>query len=51
MFGTDRMLAVLRESRDKSAAQIVDALYLAVRAFCKGLEQQDDVTCIVMKVV
>lgn len=51
MFGTDRMLAVLRASRDKSAAQIVDALYLAVREFCKGAEQQDDVTAIVVKVL
>jgi len=51
MFGTDRMLAVLRANRDQSAAQIVDALYLAVREFCKGLEQQDDVTAIVMKVL
>lgn len=51
MFGTDRMLAVLRANRDKPAAQIVDALYLAVREFCKGLEQQDDVTCIVVKVL
>jgi phosphoserine phosphatase RsbU/P len=49
MFGTDRMLAVLRKNRDKPAAQIVDALYLAVREFCKGAEQQDDVTCIVVK--
>ncbi len=51
MFGTDRMLAVLRANRDKSAAQIVDALYLAVREFCKGAEQQDDVTAIVLKVL
>jgi PAS domain S-box-containing protein len=51
MFGAHRMLAVLRANRDQPAAQIVDALYFAVREFCKGLEQQDDVTCIVMKVL
>lgn len=51
MFGTDRMLAVLRDNRHQSAAQIVDALYLAVREFCKGAEQQDDVTAIVLKVL
>ena len=51
IFGADRMLAVLRANRDKAAAQIVDALYLAVRDFCKGTEQEDDVTCIVMKVL
>jgi len=48
-WAVDRMLAVLRTNRDKPAAQIVDALYLAVREFCKGAEQQDDVTCIVVK--
>ena len=51
MFGTDRMLSVLRANRDRSAAQIVDALCLAVRDFCKGTEQQDDVTAIVVKVL
>jgi sigma-B regulation protein RsbU (phosphoserine phosphatase) len=51
MFGTDRMLDVLRANRDQSAARIVDALYLAVRDFCKGAEQQDDVTVIVLKVL
>ena len=51
MFGTDRMLAVLRANRDQPAAKIVDALYLAVREFCKGTEQQDDVTVIVLKVL
>jgi len=51
MFGTDRMLGVLRANRDRSAAQIVDALCLAVRDFCKGTEQQDDVTAIVVKVL
>lgn len=51
MFGTDRMLEVLRVNRDKSAAEIVGAFYLAVRDFCKGAEQQDDVTAIVLKVL
>lgn len=51
MFGTDRMLDVLRANRDQPAARIVDALYLAVRAFCHGAEQTDDVTCIVLKVL
>ena len=50
LFGTERMLAVLRANRERSAAQMVDALYLAVREFGRGTEQQDDVTCIVMKV-
>ena len=36
---------------DDIAARIVDALYLAVREFCRGAEQQDDVTCIVLKVL
>ena len=51
MFGADRMLSVLRANRDQSAAQIVDTLYQAVRSFCSGTEQQDDVTAIVLKVL
>lgn len=51
MFGTDRMLGVLRTNREKGATQIVDALYLAVREFCKGTVQEDDVTAIVVKVL
>ncbi len=51
MFGTDRMLGVLRANRDQSAACIVDALRLAVHEFCHGDEQTDDVTCIVLKVL
>ncbi len=49
MFGTERMLAVLREKRHLPAAQIVDALYLAVREFCQTVEMEDDVTAIVLK--
>ncbi len=49
MFGTDRLLAVLRTHRHRTAAQIVDALYQAVRQFCEGAEQEDDVTAIVLK--
>ena len=43
--------AVIRAHRERTAAQIVDALYLAVREFGRGIEQQDDVTAIVMKVL
>ncbi|PAW83168.1 MAG: hypothetical protein B9S33_14205 [Pedosphaera sp. Tous-C6FEB] len=51
LFGTERMLAVLRAQRERPASEIVQALYQAVREFCRGAEQQDDVTAIVLKVL
>ena len=51
LFGTERMLAVLRANRERPASEIVQALYFAVREFCRGAEQQDDVTAIVLKVL
>jgi sigma-B regulation protein RsbU (phosphoserine phosphatase) len=51
LFGTERMLAVLRANRERPANEIVEALYFAVREFCRGAEQQDDVTAIVLKVL
>ena len=34
LFGTDRILNVVRANRAKSARVIVDSIYAAVRAFC-----------------
>lgn len=49
-FGTDRILQVAQENRTKSAREIVEALYEAVRRFSKNTAQMDDVTAIVIKV-
>jgi PAS domain S-box-containing protein len=49
-FGIERTLNVVRQNRDKSAREILDALYRAVREFCQHAPQLDDVTAIVIKV-
>ncbi len=49
-FGTERTLEVIRAHRHQPAAEIVDALYQAVRAFGQTATQIDDVTVVVAKV-
>ncbi len=49
-FGTLGPINLLRTHRDKSAHEIVDSLYVAVRAFSRGLPQYDDITATVIKV-
>jgi PAS domain S-box-containing protein len=51
IFGLERTLEVVRATRTKSAQEIVDALYRAVRDFAQGNPQTDDVTAIIIKVV
>jgi PAS domain S-box-containing protein len=51
LFGIDRILDVVRANRDKSAHDIVEALYQAVRQFGEGHPQIDDVTAIIVKVL
>jgi serine phosphatase RsbU (regulator of sigma subunit) len=50
LFGTQRMLEVVRSNRQRSAREIVGALYQAVEEFCGVRAQLDDMTAIVMKV-
>jgi PAS domain S-box-containing protein len=50
IFGVERTLDVVRENRERSAQEIVDALYRAVREFAGNLPQADDFTMIVIKV-
>lgn len=49
-FGSGRMLEVVRENRDRPAAEIVDAVHLAVQEFCRPGKPLDDLTAIVIKV-
>jgi serine phosphatase RsbU (regulator of sigma subunit) len=49
LFGTERVLDVVRAHRGRPAREIVDALYAAVRAFCGERAQLDDMTAIVIK--
>ena len=50
LFGTERMLEVVRGAAGKCAREIVEALYEAVRQFSQNAPQVDDVTAIVIKV-
>jgi sigma-B regulation protein RsbU (phosphoserine phosphatase) len=49
-FGFDRLLAVLRQNRARSAAEITRAIPAAVTEFLAGRPRQDDLTLIVLKV-
>ena len=51
IFGTERILEIARANRGKSAREIVDALYAAVRQFAQNTPQLDDVTAVVIKTV
>ena len=48
-FGLKRLEAVIRDSRDYSAKDIIAELRKAVAKFCQGTEQQDDLTAVVLK--
>jgi serine phosphatase RsbU (regulator of sigma subunit) len=49
-FGVDRILEVVRAHSERTAGEIVDALYRAVRDFSQDLPQLDDLTVVVVKV-
>ena len=51
LFGVDRALEVVRANCSKSAQEIVDALYVAVKQFAANVPQLDDLTAIVVKVL
>ncbi len=49
-FGVNQILNVVRAHSERTAGEIVEALYRAVREFSHGLPQLDDVTVVVVKV-
>ncbi|MCR4415652.1 MAG: PAS domain S-box protein [Thermoguttaceae bacterium] len=49
-FGVDRALDLVRRHRDKSAAEMIDALYEAVLAHSAPENQADDITVVIVKV-
>jgi len=49
-FGVDKILEVVRAHSGRTAGEIVEALYRAVRDFSQGLPQLDDLTVVVVKV-
>lgn len=48
-FGLTRLEEVIRESRDDSAEEVIARLRSAVESFCKGTEQQDDLTAVILR--
>ena len=48
-FGLQRLEAVIHQSRDYNAEEIIAKLRSSVERFCKGTEQKDDLTAIVLK--
>ncbi len=50
LFGTERVLGVVRSSRRESPQSIVNALYHAVHQHIQGRSREDDMTAIVIKV-
>jgi PAS domain S-box-containing protein len=50
LFGRDRLLEVVKLSRDRDAAHILNAVREAVRAFSGNQPPQDDITLVVVKV-
>ena len=48
-FGTDRALDFIRGHRDLCAQEIANGLYRAVREFCDGMPQSDDITAVICK--
>jgi serine phosphatase RsbU (regulator of sigma subunit) len=48
-FGDDRLLACIEMHRTKPPAQILDALFADVRAFCGDATQSDDVTIVLVR--
>lgn len=48
-FGVARLEAVLRESRDRTAEEVITSLRAEVAGFCKGTRQNDDLTAVILK--
>jgi serine phosphatase RsbU (regulator of sigma subunit) len=49
-FDIERVLENVRANCKENAEEMVTALYNAVRDFCKGEMQHDDITAVVLKV-
>jgi len=49
MFGEERLEALLAQLSDRSPQALVDATVAAVDDFAAGVEQSDDITCLVLR--
>jgi serine phosphatase RsbU (regulator of sigma subunit) len=50
LFGVERALELLRAQRHRAGREIVDALYRTISDFCRGRNQFDDMTAVLIKV-
>ena len=48
-FGMVRLEAVIRDARDYPADEVISRLRRAVESFCRGTEQKDDLTAVILK--
>jgi phosphoserine phosphatase RsbU/P len=48
-FGLSRLEETIRQANDCSAEEVIDKLRSSVKSFCKGTEQKDDLTAVVLK--
>jgi len=48
IFGFDRLLDIVRESRSRAAGEVLKAIVDGVTAYCEGAPQHDDLTVIVI---
>jgi serine phosphatase RsbU (regulator of sigma subunit) len=48
-FGLQRLESVIHQSHDVSAEEVIARVRSAVESFCKGTEQKDDLTAVVLK--
>ena len=50
-FGTDRVIEILRSSRETSAGELLDRIREATIEFTEGAPQDDDQTIVIIKAV
>jgi serine phosphatase RsbU (regulator of sigma subunit) len=48
-FGQEKLIEVIRRHRDRPAAEVVEAVLLAVRDFGGGAPLEDDVTVVAVR--
>ena len=50
MFGTQRLLQVIKDTADQPAAGILNSVFESLERFCRPLKNDDDATLVVIKV-
>ena len=50
MFGKERYQSIIRKHADKSAAEILDAVYRELNQFTLGRKSEDDITLVIAKI-